>query len=140
MALNTEGWVSPKPPEFECMKDQCAWYLKRFIKYCLWCARTAGLPNVPDPAMMDVKVAIVGDDYLIGELYDLFREYGDGFKERNIATISKVAAKYSSGDTVEDITSDMTLITTLLEKDKAVTGRLFSYLDQLRILTDYERQ
>lgn len=132
--IMADVWVSPKPPSFDSVKDQCEWYIRRFIKYCLWCSKKAGLSNVPDYEVLEARLGLLGTDFMIGELFDLFREYGKGFEENSILTISKVAAKYSTGDTVDDVTSQMKLFSTFMEKDETSAKRLFSYLRQLSLI------
>ena len=78
----------------------------------------------------------LGDDFMIGKVYDIKMKYGEGLSGMSLVVVSKVVAELSRGLTVNDITEEMKSFTEFLKDDEISKRRFFSYWNQLSLIIE----
>ena len=132
------NWTYPQPPEFQTVKEQFVWYLKKFCRFALYCgkkARISSVEKVEDETLENIMDTL-GDDFMIGKAYDIKMKHGEGLNNMSLVVVSKVVAELSRGLTVNDITEEMKLFTEFLKDDEISKRRFFSYWNQLSLIIE----
>ena len=126
-----DEWVAPKLPAFGNAKRQCEWYLKRFARYCMWCAKKAGVSDLPDYAAVETLMDWAGVDLIAVKISYSLKGHRQGLIARDIGALSNLASDYLNGTSL-DFSVNIQLFCDFLESDKKVADRFFSYCDQIR--------
>ena len=126
-----DNWIPPVSPEFLNVKDQFIWHLKKFCRFALYCGNKAGISNLSqvDNDKMESVMNLLGDNFLIGKVMEIKRNYGDGLQKGSLTEVSKVVAEMSQEITVSVITEDMRKFTEYLSNDDLSRRRLFLTVD-----------
>ena len=130
-------WTYEKPPNsFKTLSEQAVWYLRRFASFCCWLGRQSGIVSIPSDETIKLLLDTVGNMFLLGKAMEMLEKHGEGLKQQSMATVAKIVADQSSALTVQDLTGEMEVFTSYVEKNPNLKRLFFSYTAQLTRILD----